>query len=484
VSADVHLARSGTASPRGEIKALTGLRVVAATWVVLFHVQGFTWPYLDQMPLVRPLIAGGWTGVELFFVLSGFVIALSYVDKVGRRPTLPVVGQFVLNRFARVWPAWAAVTVLMGGWVWMLRRNGLDADVITTHPDADLPTLLQQLTMTHMWGRQEHAGSGYVLPGWSISAEWTAYLVFPILAVALRWVRRLPWWLLLTGAVLVMSPLSVTAFLTGTPDHAQNWVLRIACGFTAGALTALALRRVRESERIESMAYTLLCTSLVMVVAGATWAMWRRDTDYHLDFSGVIVVLFPLVVFGLALTERGPARWLSGPAMVYGGRLSYSLYLVHFVVLDIAVTLWWQQPASRGELTPGLALAIVPLIALCFLLSALLHHGVEEPGRRAVLRSVRWCTALVSGTPQPARPAAAPDVPRVPVAVPGVAAGSAARPSTGSSPAARFPVPSRTGVSTVALPHQRQLVSAVPAARASRTPVHRAGTHRTVGRAS
>ena len=430
LSADVRLAgRRTEPSSRGEIKALTGLRAVAATWVVLFHVQALAWPYLDQLPLVRQVISAGWTGVELFFVLSGFVITLSYVERVGRRPSPRVVGRFVLNRFARVWPAWAAVTMVAGGWVWLMRRNGLDADLVVAHPDADLATLSQQLTMTHMWGRQDPVGAGYVLPGWSISAEWAAYLAFPLLAVALRWLRHLPAWLLLAAAVLTMSPLSVTAFTTGTPDSAQDWVLRIACGFTAGALTALAVRRARVTERLESLALGLVCSSLCMVVGGAVWAGWRRGSDYSQDFSGVVVVLFPLLVFGLALTDRGPARWLSGRSIVHGGRLSYSLYLVHFVVLDVVVTMWWQRPEHRGELTPGLALAVVPLVMVCFVLSAALHHGVEEPGRRLVLRLAGQGAVTVGRRParlDPARrePAVAPAVApvltlaRVPVPAP------------------------------------------------------------------
>src|SRR3954464_4230417 len=86
VSADVRGAGSeqSTAAPRGEIRALTGLRAVAASVVVLFHLQGFGGMYLDQVPLVRVLVSVGWTGVELFFVLSGFALTLGYLDRVGR----------------------------------------------------------------------------------------------------------------------------------------------------------------------------------------------------------------------------------------------------------------------------------------------------------------------------------------------------------------------------------------------------------------
>src|SRR4051812_23104607 len=153
---------------------------------MLLHLQLFSGPYLDQLPLLRSLVGAGWTGVELFFVLSGFVITVGYVDRIGPRPTLPAVGRFLINRFARIWPAWAVVTVLAGAWIWSLRAAGLDADVLGPHPAADVPNMLRQLTMTQMWGYSSLSGASYVPPGWSISAEWTAYLACPLVILLLR----------------------------------------------------------------------------------------------------------------------------------------------------------------------------------------------------------------------------------------------------------------------------------------------------------
>jgi peptidoglycan/LPS O-acetylase OafA/YrhL len=117
-----------------------------------------------------------------------------------------------------------------------------------------------------------------------------------------------------------------------------------------------------------------------------------------LDYAGIVSVVFPLLVVALSTTDRGPARWLASGPMTYGGRISYCLYLVHFVVLDVTVTLWWQSPADRQIVTPGLALAVPGIVLLSLLLAAALHHGVEEPGRRAVLRLAAALGDLVRGT--------------------------------------------------------------------------------------
>jgi peptidoglycan/LPS O-acetylase OafA/YrhL len=287
---------------------------------MLLHLQVFSGPYLGQLPLLRPLIGAGWTGVELFFVLGGFVLTLGYVDRV-TRPTPSVVGQFLLQRFARIWPAWAVVTVVAGAWIWSFRSAGLDPDVLGAHPDADLLTLLRQLTMTQMWGYESLGGASYVPPGWSISAEWTAYLLFPLALLLLRPLRHLPAAVLLTAAVAAMAPLAVGAFLHGTPDSEQNWVLRLACGFTSGILAALALRRLRTGWRLEAVALATVWTAVFLVLAGASWAAWaawRLGPDGDQNFNGVVVLVFPLLVVGLSLTERGPARWLASRPMIYG----------------------------------------------------------------------------------------------------------------------------------------------------------------------
>jgi len=433
----------------GNIPALTGLRAVAACWVMLLHLQTISGPYLEQLPLVRPLIGAGWTGVELFFVLSGFVLTLGYLDRIGARPTAPVIGRFLVNRFARVWPAWAVVTLIGGAWLWTIRSAGWDADVISPHPEAGLTSLVRQLSMTQMWGYSELGGASFVPPGWSISAEWTAYLVLPLAMVLVRPLRRLPAGLLMAAAVAAMSPLAVDAFVHGTPDSEQNWVLRIVCGFTAGVFSALAHRRVARTERTDSIGLAMVWSALLLVLAGvswASWAAWQQGPGAAVDHYGVIVVLFPVLVVGLALTARGPARWLASAPMVYGGKVSYCLYLVHFLVLDVALTIWWQEPADRDMITPGLVLTVPGLVIVALVASVALHHGVEEPGRKLVLRlQERLVPARRSEQPAAtARPASVVALPTpvaaVPVPLPRGAAGLGGltgAPGTGSQPDGR-----------------------------------------------
>ncbi|MBN1093840.1 acyltransferase [Blastococcus sp. TML/M2B] len=354
---------------------------------MLFHFTNQLAPYLSAVPFAGQVAAAGWTGVELFFVLSGFVITRAYAEELGR-PRLRSLVRFVGGRFARVWPAWAAVTLAMAGWLWAIREAGWAADLVNPHPAVDAPALLGQLAMTHMWGRDELAGASYVLPGWSISVEWAAYLAFPLLALLLRPLRRLPASVLLVLSVLAVSPLVVIAAVEGPYNSQLPWELRIACAFTAGALAALAVGRARRAAW-EPFAAGAVRVIPLLVLLGILWAGWRRTMPgAGGDHVGVVVVLFPVLVAALALTERGLAQALSGRALVFGGRISYAVYLVHFVVLDVLLTVLWQDPAKHNVLGPGLALAAPFLVLGCFGLAAGLHRYVEEPGRRLVVRGL------------------------------------------------------------------------------------------------
>ena len=419
-------------SPRHDIRALTGLRIVAATLVVLLHFQHPLRPYLDQVPVLRSVVSAGWLGVDLFFVLSGFVIALSYLDRLGHRPRLRTVRDFLVGRFARVWPAWAVVTVLMGAWVWGMRRIGANPDVFVGHPDADLLVMLRQLTMTQVWDQSTFENTSYVLPGWSVSAEWLAYLCFPLLALALRPLRRLPAAVLATASCLAMAPLAVIAFRDGVPDGEQNWALRILCGFTAGVLAALAFRRIERTDRLAGIA-SGATTVLVVWIAGIfLWSNWRRavEAEPTADYSGVAVVLFPLLILSLSFADRGVASFLARPAMVYGGRISYCLYLVHFVVLDVVTTMVFQRTGA-WEFTPGYALVVPAMVVACFLLSAALHHGVEEPARVRVLALLGSRPARTATTRGRSAPASAPVGGSWPASAVPVARGGHQEPVTG-----------------------------------------------------
>lgn len=406
----------------GEIRSLTGLRAVAAAWVVVYHFS-FT-PgvgYGGYWEPLRPVIRAGATGVDLFFVLSGFVITLTYLDRVGRAPSVREAGAFLWARLCRIWPVYALVTAVYGGWLLFKAGRVADGAVAyqTVQPVLDVWNFLLQFTLVQLWWHPASGGESWMGSAWSISAEWLAYVAFPLLALILWRIRNAPLVLLGGTAVLVMVPLAYTTYVHGGPVIAWSWLLRISAAFLAGALTCLVVRRIRRTPRVERAAAAWALAAVGAVAVGLWWGDWRGIDNDHSAFGGIVVIFFPLLVGALALSRTGLSALLSRESLVHGGRISFGLYLVHIPVFEVFWTLmgWWPKIAVGTSLW---ALLLVPVLVSTLVLAHLAHRFVEEPARKR-LRTVV--------------PARLPAVSAVPVAASGPVQGPAVRPDRPLSPA-------------------------------------------------
>ena len=235
-----------------EIRSLTGLRGVAAFMVVLYHLGGH---HLGQ-GVARQLVEHGYLWVDLFFSLSGFVLAITYTKYFAAGLKASALQKFTLERIARIFPLFWFVTLLGFGRAQMYSHFGLAVhgatSAVPVPPTAF--TLVTNLLLIQAWGL---AGS-IVGPGWSLSTEWAVSLAFPLLASIIMISHRSGAWLLLvisllslgwlgllppslTGAVGVRGPMDMT---TGT-SYAP--LLRCFADFTLGmiALRVSADERVR-----------------------------------------------------------------------------------------------------------------------------------------------------------------------------------------------------------------------------------------------
>ncbi|MHA6629060.1 acyltransferase family protein [Pseudonocardia sichuanensis] len=376
---------SGTqASLAGELRGLTGLRAVAAAWVVLFHFHFTPLPGVAEVVgVLGPLVTAGALGVDLFFVLSGFVIAYTYLDELGPALRARATARFVWARACRLWPAYALVLHVFGVWLVVRATVGDDGDIAfqAVQPVLDAGQYVQQLFMVQLWDDARFDGASWVGSTWSISAEWLAYLLFPVAALVLFRMRRLPAVVLAGGAVVLMAPMAWAYLSAGTPYFPWSWLVRILCGFGAGALVYLAVRRTSWTPAARCRASVVAAALPVVVAAGLLAGELVAPGR-----GGAVLLLFPLLVAALAVADRGPATVLSTPWLVYGGRLSYCLYLVHIPLFEV----YWLALARFTVLASGTVLAHVVggLVLLATVAAAALaHHLVEEPSRRR-LRAV------------------------------------------------------------------------------------------------
>lgn len=353
---------------RSEIKSLTGLRGVAAVLVLFYHAmsRGTGFQPIDR------IIHHGYISVDLFFVLSGFVMAMTYGSGVVRGGVWKHQLAFLGHRIARIFPLYAAVTLAC----FLVAEAGL------LHPPGVsnlFHALLKNLLMIQAWGA---GGGGLNSPGWSISAEWGAYLLFPALAGGA----------LLSGrsaaiGIAVLSAL-VVVILAVLPDSvyfiARNGPLNIAFGPTPAPLIrclsefTLGLLAWRLSRHAGVVGGTVgnLPSAVLVVVIVVLFGFPELDP--------LLVLLFPLLILSLCSDRPAIARFLGSGLNYRLGVWSYAIYLVHEPILEASPAV--EAFMQTHDVHPAHALGHGLMVAVVFVVAALAHRIVEVPGRR-VLRA-------------------------------------------------------------------------------------------------
>ncbi len=351
------------AVPRN-LPALTGIRGVAACWVVLFHVDGLLAPYLPGIGRLA-FFRSGFRGVDLFFLLSGFVLMHANgqeFSSIGRADLV----RFAILRFTRIYPLNAVVL-------------GMIALLVAFYPGyggsfADRYTALgfaETLTLSNRWFIKESgAWNG---PTWSLSYEVMAYATFPLLArLALRERSAGRSMIAVAGLLgFVAAYQFATGHLTDNPVY-RLAVLRAVLTFIAGVFLYVVCRRqvVRRPG-----ALALLCC--LAVIALTAWP--RAGLLMPFAFAGLILLS--------TYAEVATTKVLSGRLCMFLGRISFSLYLVHYTML------WWlgwmfetgRASARHAWLDVGCVLAAAVLLATA------LNRWVERPSQRWGRRwAARW----------------------------------------------------------------------------------------------
>lgn len=373
------------AAIRGEIKALTGLRIIAALWVVLFHFR----PMLtDVSPEFRenlaPVLNCGAQGVDLFFILSGFVLTWNYLDRMGGEWSTRATVHFLWLRLARVWPVYL-LTMHLAALIVIL---SLHVGHVPLPEVRDLTAIsyVRQVLLVQLWFEPFFDNTSWDGPAWSISAEWLAYLLFGLIVlVILRLERTTRARSLMVLSFAACLPPVVLLLASGYFYTPWSWLPRIVTQFIAGALACAAVRRLRLSTRARHVAGYV---SLLLVVAMVGILYWfdAHPISGVVDSGGVVDVLFVPLVITLAI-GLGSLPWvLSTRLMVYGGEISFCLYMVHELVHTT-----WGWAVLQFELTPQdnpWKWNVIGLIVIALLLSSLMYHLVEEPARRWMRRMI------------------------------------------------------------------------------------------------
>jgi peptidoglycan/LPS O-acetylase OafA/YrhL len=342
------------------VPSLTGVRALAALLVLGLHAEQNVPVGLQSL---LPFFARGYLGVDFFFVLSGFIITHVYLANLAQ-PSTAATRIFLWHRFVRIYPV--HVAVLAG--LMVLLAIGRVAGIPLNNPeDWSSADLLWNLTLLHAWGFVDHPS--WNVPSWSISAEWFAYLLFPLLAPALMWLSDRT-----TALLAAVAALGATAVLFAVAGWSLNtWVgapalCRVFGEFLCGAALS---RAVALGPGLPPRAGDLLgAGSFAAFLLGASVGVP--------DFA--LVALLALTVLGAATAESFFARTLGGTAPVWLGEISYSIYMVHFPVLIVMRRLWERMGFAEWAAS-GRLLAFLVTVAVVIALAALMFYVMVRPAR-------------------------------------------------------------------------------------------------------
>lgn len=374
---------AGTAP--GRRRDIQGLRAVAVLLVVLFHAE---------LP-----VPGGFVGVDVFFVISGFVITAMLVREWAQHGRIRFA-HFYFRRFLRLTPALALVVAVVA-LASVLLQNPFGAQQTTARTGMGAMLLSANYVIGHAAGDYfaDNATTNPLLHTWSLSVEEQFYLVFPaILVLAWLLVRRgrgrAP--IVIVAAIALASfALAVawsfgstaaeglTTYFGGPESFAFYSSLTRAWEFAAGALLALGLSRIP----VPTVAVARLVGALGAVMLLAS-AFAIHDSQ---PFPGVVALLpvagTVLLILAGAHHTTGVSSALATRPMVWIGDTSYSWYLWHWPLIVFTALLFPHRPVL---LVAAAAFSLVPAIAS--------YRWLEQPLRRYRPSSRRRAGALIVTT--------------------------------------------------------------------------------------
>lgn len=383
------------------IPSLTPLRGIAAVLVVMLHYHTFMGPLATPDAL---LIKKFYLMVDLFFVLSGFVMYHVYGSWFEKTVDRKSFFRYMKARFARLYPLHLFLLLYLMVWASLLyakigyaQLNPIAQSIL------DPKAIPSSLLLVQAWGF--HLEAPWNTPSWSISAEWFLYLLFPFLITFMVRYRQTARWVL--GALACCTLLFLMFYVQ--PYFQQLWdtarqlpadmlgtrpaytidlitgpaLLRGLCGFIAGMI-AYELYQENWQKKLLQKGYWFLCIWIVLL------GLWTKDW-----LPDVLAVgMFSLMILHTAYVEGPVKRLLNHRIFTYLGDISYSIYMVH---MPIILTLFMIGmlingiPQNQTALNPevnylnnwiGFLLFILIVIGL----ASLSYHYIEQPGRRWLKR--------------------------------------------------------------------------------------------------
>jgi peptidoglycan/LPS O-acetylase OafA/YrhL len=398
-------------SKKSQIEALTGVRFVAAMSMAVAHgaihifriEAGTTWhTYLTSLSGI---------GMPLFFVLSGFVIFYSYSEKL-KCFSCYQASKFLINRFARLYPLYIfliSTELLLTGRFFNIFGPGSFLhymDMMASFP--------YYLTLTQSWFyiQNNYFSLIYTFPeisqvAWSISTEWSFYLFFIVICPALILCRKksLSYVLLLIWMISVLYNIAIWINLGAIDEWAQSfytykatssygfahslhrWLIYFSPisqigNFVIGCIIAKIFMHTNKgpvySGNLFRPEVIIWCLFVVFIIIYIYVFGPAPKFINNLHTNSAFTLVIAIILYFIASYDTSVSRFFASRPMVYGGECSYSIYLIHIVIMRFL-------PYSTGEGLESIIFGFTQLIVALFLLVILsrgMYLAIELPMQR------------------------------------------------------------------------------------------------------
>jgi peptidoglycan/LPS O-acetylase OafA/YrhL len=354
---------------RNRIDYLDGVRAILALWVVLGHIA-------TLVGIKIPLLTKASVAVDLFMVLSGFFVYLTYTSLESKVKNGRHVLFFYCRRFFRVWPLY--VVLILAVWLMLDMYSAMKLDLAVKFPPPwansenyqlkayPHPTGFQFLThVTMLFGIWPSWGVASPLPDWSLSLEFQFYLLFPLVIFFYR--RNMLTTCIVAFGLAYIAPkvggLYLDAGLLTRFSQPSNLAYKLNI-FLIGCLLA-----------------ELLSNSAQVKETQQSWKKWLAMLICIIGVDPVAAIFLAALVYLIIFADKQKCEWLAKPYLVFVGKVSYTLYLCHMLAI-IPVAFAMSNLDWFADLHGILRFSLVSLIGLplAIALSALLWELIEKRG--------------------------------------------------------------------------------------------------------
>ena len=354
------------------IDSLTGLRGLAALEVMLYHSN----PPDIGSKFVHNFFYHGYLAVDLFFLLSGFIMVYNYEDLFKYISVFKAQKKFLIYRAARIYPVYIIVSSASLFIFVILNMRGFESQLLTK------PLVVAEIAnvlMIQSWGL---AGS-FNGAAWSISTEWAAYIIFPLLLWLSDFSR------VKVSLIFIFIVIFTLLILTVFPDlsiwHDQQGrngpldrvdhtsaapLIRCIAEFSIGMISCRIFYRLNNLwKRI------LKISALPLIIIGGILFVFS-----HADL--IIVFLMSLMIVSIALENNFLSYIINVRPIFKLGELSYSFYMLHVFVVDLAPII--DEFLIRFTILPVFTTRFVISIFITYVMAHYNYIFIEKPFRKLI----------------------------------------------------------------------------------------------------